>query len=158
MNTEELIEELSIKIEKSLEEKKKDDYENRHDSYCIIDTIKSFMESNQVTFTSTSKAHYQQIPELQAWDFARSMPYDTGTAFCYLWRAGLKGDRKADLQKALDHLEHRISQPVQTPRDYEHLFMKYFSERIALAMVELLKGERIGYAMTLIQDELNETT
>lgn len=157
MNTEELIEELSIKIEKSLEEKKKDNYENRHDSYCIIDTIKFFMESEQVTFTSTSKAHYQQIPGLQAWDFARSMPYDIGTAFCYLWRAGKKGSKKDDLQKALDHLEHSQSELVEIPKDLEHLFRKNFSEKIAVALFILFKNGSIDYAKRLIQDEINET-
>jgi len=151
MNTEELIEELSHIMQANIA------YEI-HDIDSLKETIKHFMKNYQVTFTSTSKAHYQQIPGLQAWDFAWPMPYDTGTAFCYLWRAGLKGDRKDDLQKALDHLEHRISQPIQTPKDIEHLFRKYFPERVALAMVELVRGERIPYAMTLIQDEINETS
>lgn len=150
MNTEELISKLANIIVYDIQQT------GQNNSDRIRKTIEYFLIHSRVTFTSTSKSHYQQIPGLQAWDFARSMPYDIGTAFCYLWRAGKKGDKKADLQKALDHLDHHISQPVQTPRDYEHLFRKYFSERIALAMVELIHGD-VDRTMRYIQDEINET-
>ena len=150
MNTEELIIKLANVIVYDIQQT------GQNNSERIRKTIEYFLIHGRVTFTSTSKAHYQQIPGLQAWDFARSMPYDTGTAFCYLWRAGKKGYKKADLQKALDHLQHCVSEPVQTPKDTEHFFRKYFSERIALAMHELASNGSIDYAMKMIQDEINE--
>lgn len=155
MNIEELISKLSNDIDKLIDTDCDNGIYLRES--CIKQAIKSFMESEQVTFTSTSKSHYQQIPGLQAWDFARSMPYDTGIAFCYLWRAGKKGDKKQDLQKALDHLEHYQSKAVEVPRDLEHLFRKNFSEKIAVALFILFKNGSIDYAKRLIQDEINET-
>ena len=154
MNTEELIIKLANVIVYDIQQT------GQNNSERIRKSIEYFLIHSRVTFTSTSKAHYQQIPGLQAWDFARSMPYNLGTAFCYLWGAGKKGDKKADLQKALDHLEHDDSMHVELPRDYAHLFDKYFPERISsvLQMIhEFESPESISSAKRLIQGEINET-
>lgn len=136
----------------------------------IAEYIERYFEETGLTLTSANSDHYRIIPDLQAWDFACHLPYDLGTALAYLFRAERKGNKQADLQKALDHIQHFITsqtQPVELPRDYPHLFRKYFKWNIAEALILLWLTkdnkeidrffEVLNKAIEFIAKELNET-
>jgi hypothetical protein len=52
--------------------------------------------------------HYRWIPGIECKDVVRHFPFMLGNAIKYIWRAGKKGDRLKDLQKARECLDNEI--------------------------------------------------
>jgi hypothetical protein len=53
--------------------------------------------------------HYNAHPSgVECITIIEHMPFNVGNAIKYLWRAGLKGDRIEDLQKAAWYIEREI--------------------------------------------------
>ena len=54
--------------------------------------------------------HYKQHPSgVECIRITEHLDFCTGNAIKYLWRAGLKGDAVADLEKAKWYIERRIA-------------------------------------------------
>lgn len=54
-------------------------------------------------------SHYTSHPSgIEAIQVTRHMNFNTGNAMKYLWRAGLKGDRIQDLQKARFYINDEL--------------------------------------------------
>jgi hypothetical protein len=58
----------------------------------------------------TNPDHYKQHPSgVECINITEHLDFCTGNAIKYLWRAGLKGDAVADLEKAKWYIERRIA-------------------------------------------------
>jgi len=58
--------------------------------------------------------HYNQHPSnVECLTIIRWFPYNIGAVIKHLWRAGLKGDRLQDLEKALVYLQDEIEREKQ---------------------------------------------
>ena len=59
---------------------------------------------------TTNPDHYKQHPSgVECIQITEHLDFCTGNAIKYLWRAGLKGDAVADLEKAKWYIERRIA-------------------------------------------------
>ena len=59
---------------------------------------------------TTNPGHYKQHPSgVECIRITEHLDFCTGNAIKYLWRAGLKGDAVADLEKAKWYIERRIA-------------------------------------------------
>lgn len=61
--------------------------------------------------------HYNAHPSgVECIDIVEHMPFNTGSAIKYLWRAGLKGDHIEDLKKARWYIDREIQRLEKTER------------------------------------------
>ena len=63
---------------------------------------------------SKSPAHYTR-GSIEVWDFIRDqqLNYHLGNAIKYICRAGYKGSRREDLEKAIHYLENELDHTLQ---------------------------------------------
>lgn len=62
-------------------------------------------------------AHYTSHPSgVECIQIAEHMGFCLGNALKYIWRAGMKGDAREDLRKAVWYLEREIARRSQTDR------------------------------------------
>ncbi len=63
-------------------------------------------DKETTAYGPVSPKHYQQHPSgLECIDLTHSLRFCVGSAIKYLWRAGLKGPIRTDLQKARQYVE-----------------------------------------------------
>ncbi len=79
--------------------------------------MKTVKQLNQTVNEITAKYdlvnhpnHYTNHPSgIECIEITKHMSFCLGSAFKYIWRAGLKGSVKEDLQKAIKYLEFEIA-------------------------------------------------
>jgi hypothetical protein len=63
--------------------------------------------------------HYNAHPACEAIELCEELSFNLGNAVKYLWRAGQKGDRRQDLEKAIWYLEREKGRNSQSIKDGE---------------------------------------
>ena len=63
---------------------------------------------------NTSPSHYTR-GSIEVWDFIRDqqLNYHLGNAIKYICRAGYKGSRREDIEKAIHYLENELQHTLQ---------------------------------------------
>lgn len=63
-----------------------------------------------VTQEHQHPAYYNQVPGVECWDVAKYFSFLRGNAIKYLWRAGAKGNVRADLLKAREYIDAELAE------------------------------------------------
>lgn len=98
--------------------------------------------------------HYKQHPSgIECIEVTEHMPFCTGNAVKYLWRAGLKGDAFTDLKKAVWYIEREIKRidtqgdmtVVKLPETIDpKKIAEGFSEIIGHALIKLCASTELS--------------
>lgn len=56
----------------------------------------------------TNPEHYNWIPGIECKEVAGHFPYFLGCAIKYIWRCEHKGNKKQDIEKAIEYLKNEI--------------------------------------------------
>ena len=90
-------------------------------------TISNEMVDSPDFINLKSPSHYTR-GKIEVWDFIRDqqLNYHLGNAIKYICRAGFKGSKREDLQKAIHYLENELSH-LQPLRDINHFRIRRFN-------------------------------
>ena len=106
--------------------------------------------------------HYNQH-KIECIEFTRYMDFNTGNAFKYLWRCGLKDEPKQELRKAIwylkDSLKHNLDYLIPRELNFPVLFIT--DHKYGAVMARILSFHRtkelvyLEFALAWLTEELN---